>query len=341
MPKVAIGGKLHPGGLEVLSSTPGITLDYTEEVSTESLMPMLLEADALLIRTQKLPRDFIDQAKNLKIVSRHGVGFDAVDVAALNKRGIPLAIVGDVNSQTVAEHAMTLILAVTKRLLRYDAASRGNREWNYRNSLEAEELANKTLLIIGYGRIGKHLARMAQVFGMSVSVFDPYYQPDLRPAASQSADSLSDDAIKSEPDLASALSCADVVSVHVPATEKPVIGASELALLKPSSIVINTARGGVINEKALIDALDSAQIAGAGIDVFSTEPPLPDHPLANFDQVILTPHSAGMTRQCAERMAISSATNIVKFFNNTLDTSLVVNAREINYKPRAAQTSEI
>jgi len=331
MPRVAIGGKLHPSGLALLKSTDGISIDYTEEVSTESLMPMLLEADALLVRTQKLPENYIAQARNLKIVSRHGVGFDAVDVNALNDRGIPLAIVGDVNSHTVAEHAMTLILGVSKRLLRYDAASRLNRDWNYRNSLEAEELDKKCLLIIGYGRIGRHLARMAKVFGMSITVFDPYLSPN----------ELTDHSATLETDLNKALGNADVVSVHVPATDKPVISALELSLLKPSAIIINTARGGVVNEKALIEALESGQIAGAGIDVFDTEPPLPDHPLSQFDQVILTPHSAGMTLQCAERMAVSAASNIVSYFKGALDASLVVNAQQINYKTHAVAGSEV
>lgn len=325
MIRVAIGGKLHASGLELLKSAEGVSIDYTEEVSTESLMPMLLEADALLVRTQKLPRNYIAQAKNLKIVSRHGVGFDAVDVDALNERRIPLVIVGDVNSRTVAEHAMTLILSVSKRLLRYDAAARRKRDWNYRNSLEAEELNNKCLLIIGYGRIGRHLARMATVFGMSVSVFDPFVQRDGRYLHTDNF----------ETDLHTALTHADVVSVHVPATDRPIIGAPELARLKPSAIVINTARGGTIDEYALLKALESEQIAGAGIDVFDVEPPLPDHPLSRFDQVVLTPHSAGLTRQCAERMAVSSAANIVNYFNDTLDASLVVNAQEINYATRA------
>jgi len=282
---------------------------------------MLLEADALLIRTQPLPADFIHQAKKLKIVSRHGVGFDAVAIDALNARRIPLAIVGDVNSLTVAEHAMTLILATIKRLLRYDAASRGQRDWGYRNSLEAEEVTGKNLLIIGYGRIGRHLSNMARAFGMNIIVYDPYLKPEK----------AVDHSIRFEPILENALKIADVVSVHVPKTDGPIIGVEQLALMKPTSIVINTARGGVIDEAALIHALEAGQIAGAGIDVFDREPPLPNHPLAQFDQVILTPHSAGMTLQCAERMAVSSAKNIIDFFRGILNDSLVVNAEQIGF----------
>ena len=216
---------------------------------------------------------------------------------------------------------MTLILGTIKRLLRYDAASRGKRDWNYRNSLEAEEVADKNLLIVGYGRIGRHLSKMAQAFGMNIIVYDPYLQ----------ADQAIDNTIRVEPILDNALKIADVVSVHVPGIGEPVIGARQLALMKPTSVVINTARGGVIDELALAEALESGQIAGAGIDVFGTEPPLPDHPLCQFDQVILTPHSAGMTLQCAERMAVSSAANIIDFFNEKLNATLIVNADEIEY----------
>lgn len=315
MPRVLVAGKLHPSGLELLNGESGLTLDYIEEVSTESLEPMIYQADALLIRTQHLPADIIEKSERLKIVSRHGVGFDAVDVDALNERHIPLTIVADVNSRTVAEHAMMLMLATGKRLLRYNEAAHGE-NWNHRNSLESEELYDKTLLIIGFGRIGRHLARMAEVFGMKVVVHDPFLPPEQ----------VGMDEVVIQPDLTYALGSADFVSVHVPKTDAPILGAEELKALKSSAIVINTARGGVIDENALVEALSSGQLAGAGMDVFEDEPPSAGHPLSQLDQVILTPHSAGMTRECAERMAISSAQNIIDFFGGKLNRSLVVNA---------------
>lgn len=315
MPRVLVAGKLHPSGLDLLKGEPGLTLDYIEEVSTDSMEPMIYDADALLIRTQLLPADIIEKSQRLKIVSRHGVGFDTVDVEALNARNIPLTIVADVNSRTVAEHAMMLMLATGKRLLRYNEAA-GGQNWNHRNSLEAEELFGKTLLIVGFGRIGRHLARMAAVFGMEVVVHDPFLEPEQ----------IGMDEVVFQPELTSALKSADFVSVHVPKTDGPILGAEELKILKSSAIVINTARGGVIDESALIEALSSGHLAGAGMDVFEQEPPLIGHPLSQLDQVVLTPHSAGMTRECAERMAISSARNIIDFFGGKLDRSLVVNA---------------
>ena len=321
MPRVFVAGKLHPSGLELLENSPGLALDYTEELTVDSLVPMIYDADALLIRTQPLTGDLIAKCRNLKMVSRHGVGYDAVDVDALNERGIPLAIVADVNSRTVAEHAMMLMLAAGRRLLKYHAAAGGN-DWNYRNSLEAEELFGKTLLIIGFGRIGRRLARLAQAFGMNVKIHDPYLKPDT---------SDMEDA-RLVADLKGALGTADYVSIHIPKTDAPILGAGELAAMKPSAIVINTARGGVVDEAALADALANGELAAAGVDVFEDEPPPAGHPLSRLDQVVMTPHSAGMTLECAERMAVSSAQNIVDFFNGNLDRALVVNAPAIGFE---------
>ncbi|WP_282608582.1 hydroxyacid dehydrogenase [Pelagibius sp. Alg239-R121] len=320
MPRILIGGKLHPSGLDLLYGAAGYNIDYVEEISTESLAPKIFDADALLVRTQLLPGSFIEKSKNLKVVSRHGVGYDAVDVAALNKRSIPLAIVGDVNSRTVAEHAMMLMLATGKRLLRMDASSRGE-GWEYRNAFESRELYAKTLLIIGYGRIGRHLAKLAQGFGMRVMVHDPYLRPK----------DLSASDVEPCPDLLLALSRADYVSVHTPKSDGPVLGAVELGAMKSTSIVINTARGGVVDEAALANALNSGSLAGAGLDVFEEEPPAKGHFLANAKNTVLTPHAAGLTLECAERMAVSSARNILDFFAGKLDAALVVNRAEIGY----------
>lgn len=315
MPRVLAAGKLHPSGLELLQAAPDLILDYVEEISSESLVPAIYETDALLLRTQPLPADLIAKCKSLKMVSRHGVGYDAVDVAALNERGIPLAVVGDVNSRTVAEHAMMLMLAAGKRLLKYDSAARGT-GWNYRNSFEARELYGKVLLIIGLGRIGRHLARLANAFGMTVIAHDPFVEQAQ----------IESEEIRLEAELKDALMIADYVSVHTPKTDGPVIGADELLVMKTSAIVINAARGGVVDEFALAEALRNKQIAAAGLDVFESEPPAQDNPLFAMDNVVLTPHAAGLTEECAERMAVASAQNILDFFAGKLDPALVVNA---------------
>ena len=173
MPHLLIAGAIHPAGLAVLESAKGFTHDYVKAVSEPSYAPLIGKADALVIRTQPLSAATIADAARLKIVSRHGVGYDSVDVAALNKHRIPLCIAGDTNSLSVAEHAMMLILACAKQAIRADRSVRGG-AWGWRNRLEATEISGKRLLIVGYGRSGRHLARMAQGFAMEVRAFDPF-----------------------------------------------------------------------------------------------------------------------------------------------------------------------
>ena len=318
MPHVLVAGKLHPSGIALLDQAEGISYDYIEEISEESYAPLIAKADGLVVRTQPLSAGTIAAGTKLKVVSRHGVGYDAVDVYALNARKIPLAIVGDVNSRSVAEHTMTLLLAATKRLLRYDQACRGERDWGYRNSLEAQEVFGKELLIVGYGRIGRHLAKMAAAFGITVAIYDPYLPDDVDTPN-----------IIRKTDLNAALSEADFISIHVPRTDRPVIGADEVSLLKPNAVILNCARGGVIDDVAIAQAIRENRILGVGIDVFAEEPPAPDHPYADLDAAVLTPHSAGMSLECAERMAVVSVQNVLDHFNNCLDDNLVVNSHEI------------
>jgi D-3-phosphoglycerate dehydrogenase len=275
MPHLLIAGKLHPSGLELLRSAP-VTFDYVEDISEPSYQEHLPKADALVIRTQPLSAGSIAKAPGLKIVSRHGVGYDAVDVPALNARGIPLCIVGDVNSSGVAEHAMMLILSATHRLIAADRATRGG-DWGWRNGLQTHEVAGKRLLILGFGRIGQKLAGLARAFGMEVHAHDPYI----------AAESWPDGATRAT-DLAEALAQADAVSLHLPRADRAVLGAAELALMKPTAVVVNTARGGLVDEDALAEALRNGRLGGAGIEVFNAEPPGSDHPLFGLDQAMLT-----------------------------------------------------
>ena len=314
MPFILIAGKLHPSGLALLEAAPGVTFRHVEEISEASYQPWLDKADGMVIRTQPMSAASVDKATRLKIVSRHGVGYDAVDVAALNARTIPLCIVGDVNSVSVAEHAMMLILACAKQLVRSDRSVRHG-PWGWRNTLEQREVACKRLLIIGYGRIGRHLAHLAAAFGMRISAYDPYLAAQGWPAG----------VVELVADLGAGLAEADIVSVHIPKNDGPIIGAAEMARMKPGAIIINTARGGIVDEVALADALRSGQIGAAGLDVFDAEPPGPDHPLLAFDQVILTPHTAGLTSEAAERMAIASVQNVLDHFAGRLDPALIVN----------------
>ena len=314
MPHLLIAGKLHPAGLATLNAAEGVTYDYVEEVSEASYAPLIGRADALVIRTQPLSAGTVAKAGRLKLVSRHGVGYDAVDLAALNARRIPLCVVGDVNSVSVAEHAMMLILAATKHLIRSDRAVRAG-DWGWRNTLEVGEVFGRRLLILGFGRIGRQLAQLAKAFGMEVRAYDPFLQergwPDATAAPVRS--------------LEEGLAWADVISVNMPKGDRPVIGPAEFAHARPGAILVNTARGGIVDETALVAALKEGRIAAAGIDVFDSEPPAPDHPLLAFDQVVLSPHVAGLTRPAAERMAVASVQNVLDFFSGRIDPDLIVN----------------
>ena len=324
MPHLLIAGKIHDDGIALLKAAKGVTYDYVTEISHDSYAPLIEKADGLVVRTQPVPALTIAQGKNLKIVSRHGVGYDAVDVPALNARGIPLAIIGDVNSRPVAEHAMMLMLALAKKVRTYDAATRVG-PWGYRNSFEAIELHEKNLLVVGFGRIGRHVAKMASGFGMTIYAFDPF----------QSNDAIKAGGAEPVTDLKTGLALADFVSVHVPMSGgKAVIGSEELACMKKTALIVNTARGGLIDENALHAALQSSQIAGAGIDVFLEEPPPADHPLFTSEKVILSPHSASLTAESAIRMAVMSVKNALDYFDAKLDPAFVVNRDHLSDEAR-------
>lgn len=324
MPHVLVAGKLHPLGRAILEEAPDVTVTFIEEISEESYAPLIHEADAVLIRTQPMSAGTVAKAPRLKIVSRHGVGYDAVDVAALNARGIALAVCGDVNSTSVAEHAAMMILAASKRALRADAAVRAG-PWDWRNRLESEDLHGRALLLLGYGRIGRHLAAMMAGFGMEIRAHDPYLLGRGWPA----------DGVPPVERLEDGLGWADVISVSVPGAGRPLIGPAEFAAMKDGVVLVNTARGGIVDEAALVGALESGKVGAAGLDVFEQEPPPPDHPLTRSDRVLLSPHIAGVTAGAAERMAIGSARNVLDFFAGTIDERLIVNREALADSARA------
>jgi D-3-phosphoglycerate dehydrogenase / 2-oxoglutarate reductase len=317
MPHVLVAGRVHPAGVALLKSTPGFTFDLVDDVTLAAFVPFIGTADALLLRTQPLAVETITKAPRLKIVSRHGVGYDAVDVAALTARKIPLAIVGDVNSRAVAEHTLALMLAAARKVVAHDAAVRkGN--WGARNAFSNGKLDGKLLFLIGFGRIGKAVAKLAQAFGMRVIANDPYVSADAMAALD----------VAHVADIATALPLADFLSLHMPAFAGYLIGEAELAMMKPTAILINAARGGLIDETALDEALRNNIVAAAALDVFVEEPPKVDHPLLSNAKTTISPHSAGLTQECAARMSVMAVRNIIDFYAGRLNPALVVNAQE-------------
>jgi D-3-phosphoglycerate dehydrogenase / 2-oxoglutarate reductase len=315
MLRVLVAGKIHDAGIALLQQRSDIAVDVVEAVTTEAYRPLLSDADGILIRTQLMTAADVAMAPKLKIVSRHGVGYDAVDVAALNARRIPLAIVGDVNSRAVAEHTLMLMLAAARRTVAHHIASTTG-YWNERNRFDSAELDGKTLLVLGFGRIGRRVAELAKAFGMKVAAYDPYVTPDQTAGFG----------VNHAPDMNRALALADFVSVHMPGGQGHLLGAAELAHMKPSAIIINAARGGIIDEAALDTALRQRRLRAAALDVLVQEPPAPDHLLLSNPFITISPHNAGLTEECAMRMGMAAARNILDCFDGKLDRKLVVNA---------------
>jgi D-3-phosphoglycerate dehydrogenase len=244
----------------------------------------------------------LEASKDMKVVTRIGVGYDAVDVPALSRRRVPLMVAGTANSPSVAEQALFMMLTLAKRAVEMHALVRDG-AWASRLGLLPYDLFGKTVLIVGFGRIGTRTAKRCLAMEMNVLVYDPYKPPAEIKAAG------------CEPvaDLDAALPRADFVSLHCPKTPETVgmFNAARLKRLKPTAYLINTARGGIVEEKALYDALVSGRLAGAGLDVFEQEPPPSGHSLFELPNVIMAPHVAGVTREAVDRMSEQTARNIL------------------------------
>ena len=244
----------------------------------------------------------LEASGDMKVVTRIGVGYDAVDVPALSRRKIPLMVAGTANSPSVAEQALFMMLTLAKRAVEMHSIVKDGK-WAARLGMLPYDLFGKTVLIVGFGRIGTRTAKRCLAMEMNVLVYDPY-----KPAAEVKAAGC-------EPvgDLDAALPRADFVSIHCPKTPETVgmFNAARLQRMKPTAYLINTARGGIVDEKALYEALSSGKLAGAGLDVFEQEPPPSGHSLFELPNVIMAPHVAGVTREAVDRMSVQTARNIL------------------------------
>lgn len=283
---------------------------------------LLSDADGVALTSTPLRAADIEAAPRLRAVGRIGVGYDAVDIAALNARGIPLMTCGTDNSPTVAEYALFMMLSLVKGAT-MDALPRQGR-WSERYNFLPTELMNKQLLIVGFGRIGTRIARRCLAMDMSVEVYDPYVSAEAVRAAG----------CKPVADLDAALPRADFVTVHCPKTKETtnMFDAARIARMKPGARLINTARGGIVDEGALHAALAAGKLAGAGIDVFSPEPPLTDNPLFTLKNVIVAPHMAGNSRESLDRKALTVVRNILSVLDGAPRTEYVVNPESLRHR---------
>lgn len=305
---VLITEHVHEAGLAMLDR-PEIEV-VQAGVGTPAFLSALPRVEGIGIRIARLGAEHLARAPRLRVVSKHGVGTDSIDVAWCTAHGVPVTVTPDANTTSVAEHTMMLMLAASKRLLRYDAAVRRG-EWGVRDTLGAGELAGRTVLVVGFGRIGRRVAELCRAFGMEVTV------------CGGSADASPFRRVGLDEGLAGA----DVVTLHLPRTGATagLFDAGRIGRMKPGAILVNCARGGIVDEAALAETVREGRVAAAGVDVFAEEPVGPGSPLAGLDEVTLTPHSAASTAEGARRMAVGMAANLLAGLDGTLTAGDVVN----------------
>ena len=317
MPKVIIHDAVDPAAHALLETRRDMEIVTLERDERARLRRELTDADAIILRYLPLDTGDLQAARKLKVVARHGVGYDNIDMAAAGELGIPVATIGDANSVTVAELALYLMLAAAKQGPVHDAAVRGGEWWQVREAAETIELFEKNILVVGFGRIGSLVAPRCRAFGMTVMVCDPYIPQS----------SISDAGFTPAPDFAAALGEADIVTLHTPLNDETrhMIDAPALARMKKGALLINTSRGLIVDGAALGAAIASGHIYAAGVDVFEEEPPGASNPLLAQANTILTPHMGGLTRECFYRSAIVCAQNSLDAIDGKLDPAYVVN----------------
>lgn len=300
---VSLGGPVAPEGEAILRAAGIVSLSTGPYPGKAELLPFLAEtrADALIVRLiERVDAEVMTASPNLQVVAKHGAGTNDIDVAAAAKLGIPVLAAVGANAHSVAEHALTLMLALAKDLFAQDTFVRGG-GWE-KKAYSGHELRGRTLGIVGLGAIGSVVARLAAAFGMTVIAYDPYI-PDAAfgPYAGRVVN------------LDALLSVADVVSLHCPLTPETrgMIDARAFGLMKRSAVLINTARGEVVDEPALIAALTGGTIAAAGLDVFAPEPPAAANPLWTLPNVIVSPHVGGVTGEARREMSVMTCRNVV------------------------------
>lgn len=311
--KVVVVQRVHQAGLDLLAQEAEWVL--AQDSAPEKLAREVGDADAILVRTTPLPRQILEAAPRLKVIGRHGVGVDNIDVAAATELGIPVVYAPGSNTLAVAEHAVMLMLALAKNVFVADRELREKNNFAARFTVPSTELNGKTLGIIGFGKIGQAVAKCCgQGLEMRVIAYDPYLNEKTARAMNVTPAASVDEVLEQ----------ADVVSLHAPAMAENyhLIGAEQLGKMRARAILINTARGPLVDEKALYEALKAGKIAGAGLDVFDPEPPEASNPLFELPNVIVTPHMAAHTDESLRRMACWAAEGILQVLRGEYPTRL-------------------
>ena len=304
-------------GLSLLRARPDVeTVIYQWSIGAEAFRALLPEASGVALGPTRFSRAEMEAAPVMEVVGRIGVGFDAVDIPVLNERRVPLMIAGTANSTSVAEHAVFMMMAVAKRALELHARTRDGL-WHDRTSALPREMSGSTVLVIGFGRIGSRTAPRCAAFGMEVLVFDPFVPAERVRAAG----------FEAVADLDAGLARADYVTIHCPRTPQTVglFDAARLGRMKRGAVLVNTARGGIVDEAALLGALRSGHLSGAGLDVMATEPQGAGNPVLQQPTVISSPHIAGVTVEALDAMSVATARNMLSVLDGAPIRENVVN----------------
>ena len=318
--KVLVVQGLHEQGLQMLKNRTDIEFNVLMSDDENEILEAAKDVNGITVRTAKISSRIIEAANKLQVVSRHGVGFDSIDLMSLNNKKIPLTIAAHSNMISVSEQAMFFLLALSKNVFYYDDFTRKG-DWTNRWDVKAWDLAQKNILVIGFGRIGSNFVKRALAFDMNVYVYDPYVEKEkVKISGAIPVDNISEHLQKM-----------DAVTLHCPKNDETtdLFTKKEFNLMKKSSFIINCARGGILNEEDLHEALTNKKIAGAGLDVFDVEPTPSSNPLFKLNNVILSPHIAGVTVESTVRMATETVQNVLDVLDNKINQSVVVNNKEI------------
>ena len=318
--KILVVQGLHEQGLQMLKNRTDIEFNVLMSDDENEILEAAKDVNGITVRTAKISSRIIEAANKLQVVSRHGVGYDSIDLVSLNNKKIPLTIAAHSNMISVAEQAMFFLLALSKNVFYYDDFTRKG-DWTNRWDVKAWDLAQKNILVIGFGRIGSNFVKRALAFDMNVYVYDPYVEKEkVKISGAIPVDNISENLQKM-----------DAVTLHCPKNDETtdLFTKKEFNLMKKSSFIINCARGGILNEEDLYEALKNENISGAGLDVFDVEPTPSSNPLFKLNNVILSPHIAGVTVESTLRMATETVQNVLDVLDDKINQSVVVNNKEI------------
>jgi D-3-phosphoglycerate dehydrogenase len=300
MARVLVSDSLAPQGLDILERARGLEVDYAPGVAPGELLERIRDAEGLVIRSgTKVTREVIERAGKLRVIGRAGIGVDNVDLGAATERGVVVLNTPSGNNVTTAEHAIALLVSLARHVPQASASLKSGK-WE-KNAFTGMELSNRTLGVIGLGNIGRVVAQIAQGIGMRVIAYDPHLPEEI--AANLDIELVGLDDLYRR---------ADALTVHVPKTKETtgLLGADAFAKCRKGVLVVNAARGGIVDEKALLAALDGGQVGGAALDVFAVEPPPAGDPLVAHPKVICTPHLGASTEQAQLNVAIQVAEQV-------------------------------